>query len=128
MESKELVINVGSQNFKARRSRPSANQYITKAAATESVDLCLALHLQCRYHWGPLVEKGEADKGTYRGPRGAQYCPVMLISNFSMNSTSDLAATSGVTAAAIIRHLYSHKQRAATYHLQHPKICQIPRL
>jgi hypothetical protein len=36
--------------------------------------------------------------GNKRGPRGAQYCPVLLISSFSVHSIKLFAASSGVTA------------------------------
>jgi hypothetical protein len=118
----------GTEVHQAHVPQQSIYQYITKAAATESVDPCLAPPLRCRYRWPPLVKKGVAIEDTYRGPLGAQYCPVMLISNFSINSTSDLAATSGVTATVIISYLPSRGRKAATYHLRHPSTCRIPPL
>lgn len=38
---------------------------------------------------------------TYPGPRGAQYCPVLLTSKSSTKAASDFAASSGVTARQI---------------------------
>lgn len=42
--------------------------------------------------------------GNERGPRGAQYCPVLLISSFSVHSIKLFAASSGVTAISHYQH------------------------
>jgi hypothetical protein len=47
-----------------------------------------------------------------RAPRGAQYCPVLVISNVSAHSTKLLAATSGVTACRFYVSIASVKTGA----------------
>ena len=64
------------------------------------------LRLLCRYplfRWSvPSFEKEREDG---RGPLGAQYCPVLLISSFSVHSIKLFAASSGVTAISTISSL-----------------------
>lgn len=56
---------------------------------------------RCPYFCRPQSTNTADWHATYFGPRGAQYSPVFLISNVLMNSMSDSAASSGVTAIVL---------------------------
>lgn len=58
----------------------------------------LDLPSQCPYDCQSESMNTENPHATHLGPRGAQYSPVFCMSNVLMNSMSDSAASSGVTA------------------------------
>lgn len=63
--------------------------------------LVLDLPFRCPYCGRSKSMKTQDRHGTHLGPRGAQYSPVFLMSNVLMNSMSDSAASSGVTAIVL---------------------------
>lgn len=82
----------------------STDQNFPTMAVEEGwADRFLALDLPCQCPYDYICESTNTRDWytTHLGPRGAQYSPVFVMSKVLMNSMSDSAASSGITAIVL---------------------------